>query len=109
MKNIIRNKLTIICSVCATMLLLALVDMPYYYYQIMKWVVCAGALFLAVFIARSKPDTMTCWVFSIVTIAFNPAIPFYFGTDIWQVLDGLTALIFIWFAWRFSKDNYDKK
>lgn len=74
------------------MLLIALRDNPYSYYQLLRWCV-SGVSFYSVFSTNDKENTFWFWTMLIVGILFNPLIPFYFERETWAILDIITALI----------------
>lgn len=85
---------SILRSTAAIMCLVALVDLPYAYYQILRWVVCISAIWTA-FIARSA--NRTGWTVALVVIAilFNPIAPIHLERQTWAVVDVLTAILFV--------------
>lgn len=71
---------------------LALVHFDHYWvYQLSRWGVCAAAVFGAVTLA-GKPWQWPLWALAVL---FNPIAPIHFGRDVWQILDGVAALVFI--------------
>lgn len=80
--------------VAATLLVLALAELPYGYYQMLRWVICAVAAFTA-FVAYSYGREGWTVVFGAVAVLFNPIAPFYLSREIWAVLDVATAVVFL--------------
>ena len=74
----------------AVMLVIALADLPYGYYTLLRIVVCGVALYGAYIASTSKA---TEWVIplGIIALVFNPLIPIYLSREIWAVVDVLTA------------------
>ena len=73
---------------------LALLDMPYGYYQLLRLVVfiCAGWLAWK-YIERNR--TVGIIVFGLVALIFNPVMPLHFQRDTWAILNIATALVFV--------------
>lgn len=84
----------IIKIICAVLLLIALFNFPIGYYQILRWTVMILSAYLSYnyFNLNSK---VYGWIFAVVAMLFNPIIPFYFDKGIWQILDFITAVVFI--------------
>jgi len=78
------------CIIAAAMALIAVADLPYGYYTLMRLVVCATAIYVIVIAARSG-QTWGIWLFGIVALLFNPLVPVHLTKGIWQPLDFLAA------------------
>ncbi|HBR55097.1 MAG TPA: hypothetical protein DEA82_13305 [Flavobacteriaceae bacterium] len=79
---------------CASLLLLALIDLPIGYYTFLRIVVTIGAI--AVVITEFE-NGVNFWVlaFGLVAVLFNPIIPVYLGDKaIWMPIDIITAILF---------------
>ena len=72
----------------------ALADWPYGYYQLLRWIVCTGAAFLA---WRASKDGRTWWILAFVGLAllFNPISVVHFRRDAWAWIDPLAAAVFL--------------
>jgi len=92
-KSIIKNK-NIASVISAVMLLLAIPDLPYGYYTLLRWVVTASAIFL-VWVAYKLERKF--WLFSmgIVALLFNPIAPIYLDKETWVVIDFIVAVLFL--------------
>jgi hypothetical protein len=81
-------------KILATILLLwALTDNPYGYYQFLRWAVLIIAAYSA-YIAYNSKKMSWAWTFGITAVLFNPIIPFYFSKETWQIIDVFVAIIF---------------
>jgi hypothetical protein len=69
---------TKILALLTFLLLLSFLEMPYFYYQVLKWVVCIANGYIVWKIAENDSKNRWLWVFAGVAILFNPIIPFYF-------------------------------
>ncbi len=82
-------------KIIATILLLwALADNPYGYYQFLRWVVVIIAGYTA-YVAYNNQKIGWAWVFGIVAILFNPIFPFYLSKGNWQFIDVVVAVLFL--------------
>ena len=86
------NKTPAIITIIA--LLVALGDLPYGYYQLLRFIVCGVGIYAA-YTAHSLKRTSWVWLMGIIALIFNPIISFHLDRDLWQVLDVLAAIIFI--------------
>lgn len=84
----------IVKIIAAIMLLWALADNPYGYYQILRWVVVGVAGYSA-FIAYEHRKNVWAWIFGIITILYNPIAPIYLNREIWAVIDVIVAVIIL--------------
>jgi len=78
--------------VATAMLFLAMADLPYGYYQILRWVVCGVAAYIA-YMAYRWGKVWATWIFGFVTALFNPIIPVYLTKEIWQPIDFICAIL----------------
>ena len=80
----------------AVLLLAALADWPYGYYQFLRWAVCAAADFCA---WRASQDGRTAWLigFAGLALLFNPLHTIHFRRFEWAWIDALAAITFLAF------------
>ena len=88
--------------IAAVMLLLALAELPYGYYQLLRLVVCGVSIFVA-FTAYSWQKMWAMWLFGLVALLFNPLIPIHLSREIWQPIDVICAILFIVMAFVLKK------
>jgi len=69
-------------------------DWPYGYFQILRWVTCASAVFY-MFRSYEKEQSIAVYAFGGIAILFNPLLPIHLTRDIWKIVDGATAIFFI--------------
>lgn len=91
MKNFIKENWCVLLAVA--LLLGALGEHPYGYYQLLRWVVALAAVYSA-YLAHDRKDSFWTWIFVGVAVLFNPIAPFYLERGTWQILDAVTAGIF---------------
>lgn len=66
---------------------------PYFYYQILRWVITIVALYSAYSSYKTKNTKWTI-IMGAVAVLFNPIAPIYFDKNTWQILDLVTAGVF---------------
>jgi hypothetical protein len=85
----------------ALIILLAIFKMPYFYYQLLRWIVCSVLIKLSYdFYLENKRQNLP---FIAIAVVFNPIAPIYFGVWIWKLIDLITGLFFIYKF--FEKDD----
>ena len=83
----------ILALVAATMLFVAIADLQYGYYQILRWVVCGVAVYIA-YMAYTWGKVWATWVFGFVAVLFNPIIPVHLTKEIWQPINVICGILF---------------
>jgi len=76
------------------MLLGAIVEWPYGYYSLLRWITCIASILVA-FQAFEKNIDWAKVVFIIIAILFNPLAPIYLSRSTWIPIDVITAILFI--------------
>jgi len=79
--------------VAAVMLFVAIVKLPYGYYQLLRWVVCGVSAYIA-YLSYKWEKVWATWVFGFVAILFNPILPIHLTKEIWQPIDIICAMLF---------------
>jgi hypothetical protein len=85
-------------------LLAAIGDRPYDYYKLLRWGVCAVALFTA-YQSYSWKRIGWTWLFGFVAILFNPIFPINLKRETWYILDLVNAIIFAFGAFYISEPS----
>lgn len=82
-------------SVAALVLLLvaSFSTLPSGFYTLLRLVVCGSAAYNA-FNFRGKPESAWMWAMIGIALLFNPLVPVSFSSDVWTVLDLLSASAF---------------
>ena len=85
----------------AGLLFLALVPMPYGYYQFIRIAVSIAAGVIAY---TSFNDGKQGWaiIFGGICVLFNPIFPIYLSREIWAPIDIVAALIFLG-GWKMTR------
>jgi hypothetical protein len=81
-------------GIAALMLLGALGDWPYGYYQLLRFVVCGAGTYIAWLSYHSKYP-WAVWLFAFVAILFNPLAPVHLSRATWGLLDLFCAGLFL--------------
>ena len=88
----------------ALMLLGALADWPYGYYQLLRWVVCGVAIFVAIS-AYGWQKLWATWLFGFVAVLFNPLAPIHLSRAVWKPIDIICATLFLFAAAVFKEPS----
>lgn len=73
------------------LLLLCLLDMPYGYYQLVRFVAMIGFVYLA-YDANEKHNKNEVFIFIALTILFQPLIKIALGRTIWNIIDVIVGI-----------------
>ena len=73
-------------KILAALLFVAVLPLPYAYYEILRVVVCLGVLYMLV---KEWPllEGQTKGVFIVIAVLFNPFSPIYLSKIIWMIID----------------------
>ena len=78
----------------AAMALLALMDMPYGYYQLLRLVVAAASAVIAV-AAWQRASHAAVIAFGLLALIYNPIVPLHLKREIWEWVNIGTAAAFL--------------
>jgi Ca2+/Na+ antiporter len=83
------------------LLLIALLPLPYAYYQLMRWVICGCAAYIAYQYHQEKKgwDNKAVIVFAAVAVLYNPINTVHLFKEAWMVINVLTVAVFV-YGWR---------
>jgi hypothetical protein len=82
------------------LLMLAVLPLPYAYYQIMRWIVCGFAI--QIILNHSKINNWKA-LFCLIAIIYNPINPIHLEKTIWMVVNTISAII--WIAYEKLKNS----
>ena len=82
------------CLIAAVMALIAIADLPYGYYTLMRLVVCATAIFVVV-VGAKDGQMWAIWLYGILALLFNPVLPVHLTKGLWQPLDFITGVALV--------------
>lgn len=74
-------------------LVVALADMPYGYYQLLRVLIFCTAAYLA-FDAYKRSETNCAWVLGGISLVYNPVAKLALGRDMWSLVNLATILVF---------------
>lgn len=89
-----KDSFSILRVVAALILLGALGNHPYAYYQFLRWAVC-GVTGYGAFTAHERKNVVWVWTFGVMAVVFNPIVPFYLQRETWQLLDIVAAVVLV--------------
>jgi hypothetical protein len=78
----------------AVLALVAIADMPYDFYRLLRWLTFGVSIALGVEKFR-KNQTGWLWSLGIIALIFNPLVPFDFGRGIWRIFNICASVIFL--------------
>lgn len=94
-KQLLDKRPHLIPAIIAALVLLgALGQWPYGYYQLLRWVTCAASVWVA-FLAYAWQKKWVTVLFGIIAVLFNPLIPIHLTRELWQPIDVICALLFV--------------
>jgi len=103
------NKIVIPSLISVVMLALAIPEgWPYGYYTLLRFVVCASAIFIA-YTAFELEKIKWTFLMGFIALLFNPLIPIYLTKGIWVVIDVVTAILFVIAIFIVRNKKYGKK
>lgn len=80
--------------IVAIMLFIAITDLPYGYFQLLRWLTCADSILVAVLAYRWN-KSWASWIFIVIAILFNPIFPITFSKATWRPIDIICGIIFM--------------
>ena len=90
--------------IVAVLLLLCLADMPYGFYQLVRFVAAVAFAYLSYDYFKSKKDTMG-FVFAALALLFQPLLKVSLGRTLWNLVDILVALGLLYLIIRAFKNK----
>lgn len=94
-------------AISGLILLFALSEQPYSYYQVLRIVICGASIILIWYFIQAKIEWLG-WLFIIPAILFNPIFPVYMDKSTWQLLDVLFAILFLGSLSAYNKERVIK-
>ena len=88
------NKTIAIKIILSILFLVCLLDMPYGYYQFVRFIGMIGFGLLAFENYQKNQTWFVVWISSAVLI--NPFFKIALGRDIWNIMDVIWAVLLIW-------------
>ncbi len=73
------------------LLFLCLFDMPYGYYQFVRFSAMVGFSYLA-FLANKEPDNSSVFIYIVLALLFQPFVKIALGRTIWNIVDLIVGI-----------------
>ena len=80
---------------------------PYGYFTLLRWVVCATAVYSA-YLSTTVNRVPWAWVFGLIALLFNPLIPARIDRATWAYLDVTVGILFL-LSLFFVRENLSAK
>ena len=101
------KKIILLKSIPVALLLIALINLPYGYYILLRWIISPIFIYLAIFNHKSKEEAWT-WIFAVMGGLYNPILSVHLGRDVWRVANIITIGLIIYSFYRKKKDETNK-
>lgn len=88
----------------AVLCFLAIADLPFGFYRLVRWVACGVAIAAAMQMHINK-QVGWVWIFGIIALIFNPLVPFYFPKGVWKLFDAGSGACFLSAFWQARSEN----
>jgi hypothetical protein len=94
----VRNQLAnvkTINTILSILMILALFNLPYFYYELLRVVVFLGAAYDA-YVAYTLYDKANgpFYVFLFIALLWNPIFPIYLTRGVWNIFNVIAAIVF---------------
>ena len=76
------------------LLLWALEARPYGFYVLLRWVLCAVAMYSALE-AHGRRKKGLAWILGVMALIFNPFIPVHLGRAMWKTVDLVASILLV--------------
>jgi len=90
--------------ILAVLFFICLADLPYGYYQFVRFVALIGFGILAYQAAEEKKQTETI-IYIVLALLFQPIFKIALGRQLWNVIDVIVGLGLIYSVWNKKKSN----
>ena len=74
-------------------LFLGVVNMPYGYYQLLRWFICGVGAYGA-WLSYEDKKIKWVWILGVIAVIFNPFVKFYLGIGLWKLVDLVAGILF---------------
>jgi len=78
--------------VVSLLLLICLLDMPYGYYQLVRYVAATSFIILGLTIKESSTKSVQKTIFISLAILFQPLLKVALGRSLWNIVDVIVAI-----------------
>lgn len=94
--------------VLAILLFVCVLQMPYGYYQLVRFLALVGFGILA-FQANQDNNDMATIIFAALALLFQPFFKIALGRDIWNIVDVIVGIGLLVSLFNFKKENLNQK
>lgn len=88
------NSIRTPATIASVMLFIAILPLPYGYYQLLRFAICGIGAFIA-YRAYELKRRSWVWIMGIIAFLFNPLIPVHLDKATWSFIDFIVAIIFL--------------
>ena len=85
----------IVKLVLAALLLLCLADMPYGFYQLIRFMAMVSFIYFSYDYFKDKQDKLG-FAFAALALLFQPFLKITLGRTIWNIVDVMVAILLVW-------------
>jgi hypothetical protein len=93
MNNDVKTLSTAVRIVAGALLAVAILDLPYSYYNFLRMAVCGSSIFMIWYFYKAGLAGLA-WVFVIPAILFNPFMPIFLDKSTWVSIDIIISGLF---------------
>ncbi|WP_426991789.1 DUF6804 family protein [Methylomonas sp. CM2] len=79
-------------------------SLPYGYYSVMRWVVCASCARLALTSYRNEREEWA-WCWGVIAGIYNPIFPVHANREIWSIVNVVTIGVVAWYGHKVLRLN----
>lgn len=85
------------------LLMIALSDMPYGYYQLLRVITFCASVYIA--IQEKERSDFWFWAFTACALTYNPIFRLSLGREIWSLVNALTIVLYGIHFWARGKSS----
>ena len=89
-------------KILAGLLFLAILPLPYAYYEVLRVIVCLGVAFIVITEWKNIDESAKA-ILVVIAILFNPFAPIYLSKVVWMIADFVTGVYLLNLETRSSK------
>lgn len=88
--------------VASAAMIMAVIDFPYAYYQLLRFI-AFFAFGIAAYLSFNASEKIIPFVLGFMAIVFNPFIKIYLGRDLWMIVDVIAGVGLALWSMNFCK------
>lgn len=82
-------------------------SLPYGYYSVMRWIVCASCAWIALMSYRKGYEEWA-WCWGVIAGIYNPIFPVHANREVWSVVNVVTIALAAWYGFKVLRLNRGK-